>query len=336
MSCASCGKQIPAGSRYCIHCGAEQSPPTPIAAVAAAAMMANASRARAANAAHAEPHAEPRVEPRVEPAQDAANQSSVKDASGDSRYTAMPGGTLAPPAYASAPVRRGLAAGLIGGALLVAVALAVVVGWRMQGSSPEDMTGRDDVDRPAAAQSAAGRASGTPPVAPAAGGATAPAADSTPLAGAREATQRGASSAASPAASPASPSAASGATATREPPIEIKPLPPRPAPAHAARRAPTENRSPPPDAATSAPASPSVPARAESALPPATASAARTPVVSSSVQHWRQMDDELSRCTREDFITRVICGQRVRFRYCDGYWGKVSQCPTSPAPERGQ
>jgi hypothetical protein len=51
---------------------------------------------------------------------------------------------------------------------------------------------------------------------------------------------------------------------------------------------------------------------------------------------WAKMNDELSRCTREDFITRVICGQRVRFRYCEGYWGKVDACPASPAPERGQ
>jgi hypothetical protein len=48
------------------------------------------------------------------------------------------------------------------------------------------------------------------------------------------------------------------------------------------------------------------------------------------------MRDELSRCTREDFISRVICDQRVRFQYCGGYWGKVPQCPGSPAPDHGQ
>jgi hypothetical protein len=51
---------------------------------------------------------------------------------------------------------------------------------------------------------------------------------------------------------------------------------------------------------------------------------------------WTRMNEEMSRCTREDFITRVICSQRVRFRYCEGYWGKVEQCPASPPPERGQ
>lgn len=47
--------------------------------------------------------------------------------------------------------------------------------------------------------------------------------------------------------------------------------------------------------------------------------------------HWTQMNNDLSRCTREDFINRVICDQRVRIRYCDGYWGKVAQCPVSPS-----
>lgn len=49
--------------------------------------------------------------------------------------------------------------------------------------------------------------------------------------------------------------------------------------------------------------------------------------------HWVQMNDSLSRCTRQDFINRVICDQRVRIRYCDGYWGKVAQCPVSPSTE---
>jgi hypothetical protein len=73
---------------------------------------------------------------------------------------------------------------------------------------------------------------------------------------------------------------------------------------------------------------------------PTPAPVARAPAQVASAtpaaDRWTRMDDELSRCTREDFIARVVCGQRVRFRYCDGYWGKVDQCPASPAPERGQ
>jgi hypothetical protein len=69
--------------------------------------------------------------------------------------------------------------------------------------------------------------------------------------------------------------------------------------------------------------------RAAAAAPPAAEAAA-------PVDRWTRRKEEMSRCTREDFIARVICGQRVRFRYCDGYWGKVPACPGSPAPERGQ
>jgi len=63
---------------------------------------------------------------------------------------------------------------------------------------------------------------------------------------------------------------------------------------------------------------------------------ATVPSVAPVADRWSKMSDELSRCTREDFIARVICGQRVRFRYCEGYWGKVEACPASPTPERGQ
>ncbi|HSC23913.1 MAG TPA: hypothetical protein VLG08_09380 [Casimicrobiaceae bacterium] len=59
--------------------------------------------------------------------------------------------------------------------------------------------------------------------------------------------------------------------------------------------------------------------------------------MSPATDHWRRLDDELAQCTRADFITRVVCGQRARFRYCDGYWGKVPQCPGNPSTtEHGQ
>ena len=72
--------------------------------------------------------------------------------------------------------------------------------------------------------------------------------------------------------------------------------------------------------------------------PPEVAAAAPKPPPATQpvVDRWTRMRDELSRCTREDFIARVICDQRVRFRYCDGYWGKVVQCPGNPATEPGQ
>jgi hypothetical protein len=49
------------------------------------------------------------------------------------------------------------------------------------------------------------------------------------------------------------------------------------------------------------------------------------------------MGEELRHCQRESFLSRVVCDQRVRLRFCDGYWGKVAQCPGGVAnPDRGQ
>ena len=48
------------------------------------------------------------------------------------------------------------------------------------------------------------------------------------------------------------------------------------------------------------------------------------------------MQDELQRCKGEDFIKRFVCDQRTRQRYCDGYYGKVAQCPAAPQADHGQ
>lgn len=317
MICASCGKQIPTGARYCVHCGAEQSPATPIAAVAAAASMASASRARAANAAHAEPG--------IPPSFDAANQASAKTGGRDRVHRRDSG---ARPAYAAAPTRRGLAAGFIGGCLLVAVAVVIVVGWRMQDSGTNSRAGQVGDDRAATTQGAAGVPASEAAAAAVPGRMAEQAPPSVPVTGTREPAER-------EAAVPAPTGAAAGTVVTdpARQPVEIKPLPPRPAPSRAARRAPVEKESPLPESGTPAPPPEAPPAQRERAL--ATTSG-RMPSVSTVADRWRDMDNELSRCTRADFITRVVCGQRVRFRYCDGYWGKVGQCPANPVPERGQ
>ncbi len=44
---------------------------------------------------------------------------------------------------------------------------------------------------------------------------------------------------------------------------------------------------------------------------------------------WQTMRDALTSCDREGGLGGFICGQKVRVQYCDGYWGKVSQCPGS-------
>ena len=47
------------------------------------------------------------------------------------------------------------------------------------------------------------------------------------------------------------------------------------------------------------------------------------------------MRDALTQCDREGVFAGVICGQKVRIQYCEGYWGKVATCPGPTAnPER--
>jgi len=108
-------------------------------------------------------------------------------------------------------------------------------------------------------------------------------------------------------------------------PVEIRPLPARPAHPAPSRRSAVEKATPP-----APPAPEAAPARAATLPAPVAAP-------SSPPDRWARMKDDLSRCTREDFIARVVCDQRTRWRYCDGYWGKVVQCPGNPTtPERGQ
>lgn len=45
---------------------------------------------------------------------------------------------------------------------------------------------------------------------------------------------------------------------------------------------------------------------------------------------WQQMQDAMARCKREDFFRRIGCEQSVGLQYCEGYWGKVPQCPGAP------
>jgi hypothetical protein len=42
------------------------------------------------------------------------------------------------------------------------------------------------------------------------------------------------------------------------------------------------------------------------------------------------MNDAMARCKREDFFRRIGCEQSVGLQYCEGYWGKVPQCPGVP------
>ena len=306
MTCGSCGTHNPPGARYCTGCGAALAEPTPIAAVAAAAAngaMARAARTQAANAAQADPAA---------PLLQAANQASADPAWRERPPLGEVPEGPAPPAYDAAPPRRGIAMMLL--ALCVIAAVAVVTLWQF-------------AREPAPADTVAGHeasADGTPSVATPPTPAAPPADAAPPPVTAESAVPANATADRNAATSQAATSGEPGQ------PVEITQLPARPAPPRTARR-PAAEKTAPSVAATPAPAASPAPSPPTVARAPAT-----VPSVAPVADRWSKMNDELARCTREDFIARVICGQRVRFRYCEGYWGKVEACPASPAPERGQ
>lgn len=318
-TCPACAKRVVAGARYCIHCGAEQNVPTPIAAVAAASLAKGRAR-EAANAAHADPA------PRSPDSRKAAVASLPKRRARVA--TSAGAGSAARPAYDDAPSRRRLAGALVIAGVVVAVASAAVVGMRLRHEPT------------ASSADAAPAKSGSPNVTIRDAGSAAAAA---PIQSTQAATPPGAATQAT-VQNPPSADDSGTSTDTAKPavdaaalaaPVEIKPLPPHRASARAAHRGPSAKT------AAAGEQSREEPATAVSEPVQHTPSAAPTHVAAQSAtarprDRWTRMDDELSRCTREDFIARVVCGQRVRFRYCDGYWGKVSQCPGSPAPEHGQ
>lgn len=84
------------------------------------------------------------------------------------------------------------------------------------------------------------------------------------------------------------------------------------------------------------------PADRFAAATPAAASPVSTPEIVSPVREapapdrWQVMADQIARCGRDGFLAGVICEQRVRLKYCEGYWGQVAQCPSSIANDHGQ
>ena len=73
----------------------------------------------------------------------------------------------------------------------------------------------------------------------------------------------------------------------------------------------------------------------ESPLPaPAVPLAVPSPPPPPPVDRWQTMRDSLARCDREGGFGGFICDQRVRLDACEGYWGRVPQCPLPPENPR--
>ena len=71
---------------------------------------------------------------------------------------------------------------------------------------------------------------------------------------------------------------------------------------------------------------------------PGTLAQGKTPAQPSTVlpDRWKQMREAMARCAGDNFFKRVACEQGVGQQYCEGYWGKVPQCPSGPPPVKGQ
>lgn len=218
------------------------------------------------------------------------------------------------PAYANAPRRSGLLVALAG---IVALAAAGALAIFLFGATAPPMTaaskrsGDEAQQAMAAAKAALDEASKSvlqPPSGPA------PAAESP---------------AAAPA--PAAPADAAKVEPSAAPPTAPAAEAPRaepaasPAPADKPRAvAKSEAPKSPPRAAAPPKAAPAAPEPAKVAAAPAAVAAAEAPVP----DRWDQMKAEMGQCSSGSLIPRIQCEQRIRARYCDGYWGSVPACPT--------
>jgi hypothetical protein len=47
---------------------------------------------------------------------------------------------------------------------------------------------------------------------------------------------------------------------------------------------------------------------------------------------WEAMGAALAACSRENFFAGVVCAERVRLQYCEGFWGQVPHCRAATRP----
>jgi hypothetical protein len=70
---------------------------------------------------------------------------------------------------------------------------------------------------------------------------------------------------------------------------------------------------------------------------PAITAQGRTPSQTAQPDRWQQMREAMARCAGDNFFKRVACEQGVGQQFCEGFWGKVPQCPSGPpVKDRGQ
>lgn len=101
----------------------------------------------------------------------------------------------------------------------------------------------------------------------------------------------------------------------------------------APRANPPQSRAEPPTQPTAYPSLEAFGAIAEAPRRPPTPPAA-APRPAPPPDRWQQMSDALAQCEREGGFSGFLCDQRTRIDACEGYWGRVPQCPAMPENPR--
>jgi len=70
----------------------------------------------------------------------------------------------------------------------------------------------------------------------------------------------------------------------------------------------------------------------ESATPVQTVARAPIPQEAPAADRWETMNGALANCSRENFLAGVVCTERVRLQYCEGFWGQVPHCRGATRP----
>jgi hypothetical protein len=114
------------------------------------------------------------------------------------------------------------------------------------------------------------------------------------------------------------------------PATEPTPVPAKPEPV---KRVNSRLRNAPAEAATApADAAPAPPVIAVAPPPVAVPAVHEAP----TTDPLQLLQERLAQCATGNIIDRIFCDQRVRREYCDGRWGKVPECSSSVANDRGQ
>lgn len=52
--------------------------------------------------------------------------------------------------------------------------------------------------------------------------------------------------------------------------------------------------------------------------------------------HWQRMAAAIRSCNGREFLGGLLCEQKVRIEYCEGWWGRAAECPNGLANDHGQ